>query len=138
MADVITFGNLLGIVTTIIAILSQTVAFHRWLQRQLEARDRAIAAAVSERNTMLAALRTEAATAREHARSEITRVDRDLAAMRNEFAVQLARIPTRDAMESLLMDRVRPLEADLRALVIELARIGVHGSTPTAARREDR
>lgn len=63
---------------------------------------------------------------REMFKSELYRVDRDLSATRHELSISIAALPTRDAIEAMLVSKVAPLESDLRALVIELARNGMH------------
>ena len=119
-------SDLLTIVGLVVTLSIQSWAFWRWLSSQFDRRDREIDDAVRERNVMVTAIRNEASVARDAARADIARVDRDIASLRNEVSVKLAMIPTREAMESMLRDRVLPLESDLRALVIELARLGVH------------
>ena len=58
---------------------------------------------------------------REYSRGEIARLDRDLSGLREKLAV----MPSRKDVDDIIRERVGPMEADLRALVIELARIGV-------------
>ena len=126
-------GFALSDMLTVIGIVSglavQSWVFWRWLSAQFDQRDREMAEAIRERNTHIAALRVEASSAREQTRNDVARVDRDIANLRQEVSVKLAMIPTREAMESMLRDRVQPLESDLRSLVIELARLGVHQPT---------
>jgi Tfp pilus assembly protein PilO len=120
-------------ITLLLFMFGQSFALWKLLSREFEKRDRAITAAASERNAQLMAVRQETVAANAQSRESIARVDKDIAALKNEFSVQLARIPTRAEMEQMLSNRVGPMEADLRSLVIELARLGVHN--PDARQR---
>lgn len=123
-------SDLLTILGIVIGLAVQSWGFQRWLTKQFDERDDAIAAATRERNQMIDALRTQGNTAREQTRNEIARVDRDVAILRSEVRERLAVIPSRKDLDDALRDRVSPLESDLRALTIELARIGVHQPVP--------
>jgi uncharacterized protein (DUF1684 family) len=109
-----------------VALFVQSFTFWRWQVAEFRKRDDELANSTRDRNVQFTAIRAETGAAREQSRNDIARVDKDIASMRNEFSIKLAMIPTRDAMEQMLSNRVGPMEADLRALVIELARLGVH------------
>lgn len=126
-------SDLLTILGIVIGLAVQSWAFQRWLVKQFDARDQAIADATRERNQMIESLRTQGSTARDQTRNEIARVDRDIAMLRSEVRERLAVIPSRKDLDDALRDRVAPLESDLRALTIELARIGVHQPVPRRA-----
>lgn len=112
-----------GAVMVVGAVVAQSVGALRWLNGQFAKRDEA-----------LEEIREEAAAARQSHAEQLVRVEKDMLSLRSEFAVRLASIPSREAMEMMFRDKVGPLEQDLRALVIELAR---HGYTDTRRRDHD-
>ncbi|MGH8171832.1 MAG: hypothetical protein ACREPX_01715 [Rhodanobacteraceae bacterium] len=104
-------GNVLTIIGFFLTIGAQTFLFWRWLSQELKSRDTALVLATADFS------------------KQIARVDRDVSTMREGFSVQLAKIPTREAMDGILQTRIGPLEAEVRALTLELARNGMQ--TPT-------
>ena len=115
-----------GVFTVLVAIIGQTIAGIRWLNSQFAERDKEHEQEVHARIAQGTAIRAEASAHREQNRVDISRLDKEIAGLRGDVALRLATMPTRDQLEDLLRDKVSPLEADLRSLVIELARLGVH------------
>ena len=113
-------------VTIIIALAVQSWGFWKWLDAQFEARDARIEGARRDFERTATALRSEANQRSEAMRVEVARIDREIAGLRSEFRETLARMPTREETAQLLRERISPLENDMRSLVIELARLGVH------------
>ena len=115
-----------GVVTVLAAIIGQTIAGIRWLNNQFAQRDEEHEKEILDRIAQGTAIRAEATAHREQHRTDLSRLDKEVAGLRGELNVRLAHMPTRDQLEALLRDKVGPIESDMRALVIELARIGVH------------
>lgn len=113
--------SVLTIIGIICAMAGQSWVFLRWLNREFRTRDEALTAAVNERNRELQNVSGKVDMTREYSRGEIARLDRDLSGLREKLAV----MPSRKDVDDIIRERVGPMEADLRALVIELARIGV-------------
>ncbi len=113
--------SVLTIIGIICAMAGQSWVFLRWLNREFRTRDEALTAAVHERNRELQNVSGKVDMTREYSRGEIARLDRDLSGLWEKLAV----MPSRKDVDDIIRERVGPMEADLRALVIELARIGV-------------
>lgn len=116
--------SMLTVVGIIIALVVQSWAFLRWLNRELESRDQSLADAVRDRVREIGAVTGKIEAVRDHHRTEIARVDRDLSALRE----RLAQMPSRKDMEDIIRDRIAPMELEVRGLVIHLARLGLHES----------
>ena len=99
--------NWLTIVGFMLTIGVQTFTFWRWLSKELNTRDLALDKAIEAFNT------------------KINRVDRDVSSLRTDLSVALAKLPTRDVIDSLLQARVGPIDAEVRQLTLELARNGL-------------
>lgn len=121
-----TLDTVLTIISIVMGLAVQSWGVWKWLSGEFAKRDAAINVAVHERNQVVTAIRAESNAAREHMRTEISRIDRDISGVRAEVRERLATLPTRQEQETMLRERVAPLESDLRSLVIELARLGVH------------
>ncbi len=113
-------------VTVILTIAVQSWAFWKWLDAQFEKRDSRIEGVRREFERTVSALRQEANVKAEAMRSEVSRVDREISGLRSDFREALAKMPTRDEAAAIMRERITPIENDLRSLVLELARLGVH------------
>lgn len=124
-AALFTFNDLLQIGGYAAFLIIQGAVLTWWLGRQLGKRDEAIAKEAENRNAMELRMQMETNHHREASRRDLARVELEFSKFKSEVAVRLSLLPTRDAMEAMLVQRVAPMESDLRTLVIELARLGV-------------
>lgn len=115
------FASVLTILGIAFALAVQSWIWIRWLNREFKARDEALSAAIHDRNRELQNVVGKIDTTREYSRAEIARIDRDLSGLRE----RLAQMPTRTDMENILRDRVFPVESNLTALAMQLARLGL-------------
>ena len=95
------------VMSMVVTMMVQSFAFWRWL---------------SNAHTDL---REEIQVAKDYARGEIARIDREAALIRTDFSTQLARLPSRETIDTIISTRFGPLEKDVHALVIEMARNGL-------------
>lgn len=120
-------GDWIGIGTFLGA---QLWAAGAYLSKSFAKRDEALAEAIRERNNIVTGIRAELHAAREQARVDVARIERESAAAASKIEVRLATLPTRESLDASLERRIAPLESDLRALVIELARRGTTTAKP--------
>jgi len=115
----------LTIIGIVIGVAIQSWAFFKWQTSQFQKRDEAREAETKERHEQVDSVRDRIVALRDEVSLSLSRIDRDLSTTRHEFSVALAALPSRESMESMFAARVGPIEQDLRALVIELARNGM-------------
>lgn len=118
-------GLLYGAVVVAVTIIAQSFAALRWLNGQFAKRDEALAKQKENFEIALLQVREEAVEARQAASDRMTQLEKELLAMKAEVSVRMERFPTRNDLEVMLREKVAPLEQDVRALVIELARHGL-------------
>ena len=123
----------LTIISIIVGLAIQSWAFFKWQSAQFQKRDERLEEETEERHKQIELVKDRTVANRDILNREVARLDRENATTRHELSVALASLPTREYMEAMFASRVQPLEADLRALVIELARSGL----PNPKRREE-
>jgi hypothetical protein len=109
-----TFAELVQVIVVVCGLGVQAIFITWWLSRQLAKRDEAISTEGSKRTTLQLEIQ-----------QDIARIDLELATFKATVDTRLSMLPTRDAMEVMLAQRVGPMEGYLRTLVIELARLGL-------------
>lgn len=126
----------LTIITIIITVAIQSWGFFKWQTAQFQKRDekldacdkdftKALEHEASERQRQIDLVRDRAAALQDMQVRESARLDREQAATRHELSMAISNLPTRDYIERMFGARFKPLEEDLRSLVLELARNGL-------------
>ena len=123
--------------TFIGGVLVSTVAGVTWLNTQFRDRDAAYGKRFKERDELFDKRAQEADRQAKAVRALVnTRIDRldaefraherDLLNLRNDIALKLAFIPTKEQIDVLLDKRLKPMANGMRSLLRELGRLGVH------------
>lgn len=105
--------NWLTIMGFMLTIGLQTFAFWRWLSGEFRKRDEARVKEIEQAN------------------DQVRRIDRDVSNLRTDLSVALAKLPTREVLDTMLQARVGPIDQEVRALTLELARNGLQIPTRT-------
>lgn len=115
----------LTIIGIVVGLAVQSWAFFRWQSAQFQKRDDSLADETEERHKQVESVKERTVAIRDEMNAGLVRMDREISSTRHELFVALAALPTRESMEAMFAARVQPIESDLRALVIELARNGM-------------
>jgi hypothetical protein len=118
-------GDWLTIISIVIGLAIQSFAFFKWQTAQFKQRDDMIDAETEERHRQIELVKERTVANRDMIVRESARLDRENASTRHELAIAISNLPTRDYIEAMFRERFKPLEDDMRALVLELARNGL-------------
>lgn len=120
-------SDVLTIVGILVTVGIQTFAAIRWITKRFEERDEAMRRMVTERDNALRGLAGKVDAVREFSREQASRVEREMQREMSGFRERLAVMPTRKDLDDTVRERLQPIEGEVRALVVELARLGLHG-----------
>lgn len=129
-------GDWLTIISIVVGLAIQSFAFFRWQTAQFNQRDdridretkdlnKAIDFETEERHKQFELVRERTVANRDMITREAARLDRENDNTKHELAIAISNLPTRDYIETMFRQRFKPLEDDMRALVLELARNGL-------------
>lgn len=128
----IVLSDVLTIIGIILALVIQSWAYLRSQAKRAEEQDEAIGLVAKEFAHEVKTMTGKMDAIRDHSRTEIARLDRDMVTLRE----RLSQMPSRSDMETIIRDRITPLESDLRGLVLQLARLGLADADPIRRGRD--